>query len=69
MNKNRRSVKKHGILVFVVLLVGAFTGCGADVELMESQQAAGNRKSIVLVHGAWMGGWAWDGVVQYLRDQ
>jgi len=69
MIERYRAVKGYGILVLIVLLVGTFTSCGADVELAQGRQAAGSSKSIVLVHGAWMGGWGWDRVAQYLRDQ
>jgi len=39
------------------------------MELGQSQQAASSHKSIVLVHGSWMGGWVWADVAAKLRNQ
>src|SRR4051812_24579733 len=69
MRKSQQSVKRYGVPVLVALLVGAFTGCGPNESLGQSQQAVRAPKSIVLVHGAWMGGWAWDEVARHLREQ
>lgn len=51
-----------------LLLAGTLAGCGQDPgELGQSQQGLTHRR-FVLVHGAWQGGWVWDGVAQRLRD-
>src|SRR5437763_1214159 len=37
MCKSQQSVKRYGVPVLVALLVGAFTGCGPDESLGQSQ--------------------------------
>ncbi|HVE81346.1 MAG TPA: alpha/beta hydrolase family protein [Myxococcales bacterium] len=73
MSKSQQAEKRAGILVLVVVLAGAFSGCGPEMDMQaeaaQLQQETASHKSIVLVHGAWMGGWSWDAVAGYLSQQ
>jgi len=54
---------------FHLLLAGTLVGCGqGSGELGQSQQGISTHRRFVFVHGAWQGGWVWDGVAQRLRE-
>jgi len=54
---------------FHLLLAGTLVGCGQGPgEVGQSQQGVHTHDRFVFVHGAWQGGWVWDGVAQRLRD-
>jgi pimeloyl-ACP methyl ester carboxylesterase len=56
---------------FHLLLAGTLVGCGQDLGgFSQSHQAEQDttHHRFVFVHGAWQGGWVWDGVAQRLRE-
>lgn len=66
--------KRHGAWLFAVALFGSACGdAGSDTNDDSSSSAGdstttgGDATPIVLVHGAWMGAWAWDEVTPLLE--
>lgn len=53
---------------FYLLLAGTLVGCGQGSGAFGQSEQGITHPRYVLVHGAWQGGWVWDGVAQRLRD-
>lgn len=54
---------------FHVAALSLLLGGTASAARPSAAPAANKAKTFVLVHGAWYGGWCWDGVAQALRAQ
>ncbi len=74
-----RLARKAGLALTLAIMTGAgLQGCTAALarpvqarpaQLQRAHQPTTQPRTIVLVHGAWMGAWAWEGVTAALRQQ